>query len=79
MKILNILMFLLFVNCAAFAQSIDKIEAIIGSEILLTSDIENQYNQFLSQGIINTGDIRCDIIKDLLFQNLLYYVIFFLI
>jgi len=73
MKILNILMFLLFVNCAAFAQSIDKIEAIIGSEILLTSDIENQYNQFLSQGIINTGDIRCDIIKDLLFQNLLVH------
>ena len=73
MKILNILMFLLFVNCAAFAQSIDKIEAIIGSEILLTSDIENQYNQFLSQGIINTGDVRCDIIKDLLFQNLLVH------
>jgi peptidyl-prolyl cis-trans isomerase SurA len=73
MKILNILIFLLFVNCAVFAQSIDKIEAIIGSEILLTSDIENQYNQFLSQGIINTGDVRCDIIKDLLFQNLLVH------
>ena len=73
MKILNILMFLLFVNCAVFAQSIDKIEAIVGSEILLTSDIENQYNQFLSQGIINTGDVRCDIIKDLLFQNLLVH------
>lgn len=73
MKILNILIFLLLVNCAVFAQSIDKIEAIIGSEILLTSDIENQYNQFLSQGIINTGDVRCDIIKDLLFQNLLVH------
>ena len=73
MKILNILIFLLFVNCTVFAQSIDKIEAIIGSEILLTSDIENQYNQFLSQGIINTGDVRCDIIKDLLFQNLLVH------
>jgi peptidyl-prolyl cis-trans isomerase SurA len=73
MKILNILIFLLFVNCAVFAQSIDKIEAIVGSEILLTSDIENQYNQFLSQGIINTGDVRCDIIKDLLFQNLLVH------
>jgi peptidyl-prolyl cis-trans isomerase SurA len=73
MKILNILIFLFFINCAVFAQSIDKIEAIIGSEILLTSDIENQYNQFLSQGIINTGDVRCDIIKDLLFQNLLVH------
>ena len=56
-----------------FSQSIDKIEAIIGSEILLTSDIENQYNQFLSQGMIDTENVRCDIVNDLLFQNLLVH------
>ena len=32
------------------AQSIDRIEAIIGDEIVLTSDIESQYAQYLSQG-----------------------------
>ena len=52
-----------------FAQSIDKIQAIVGSEILLTSDIENQYNQILSQGVIETENIKCEIVDELLFQN----------
>ena len=73
MKVLNAVIILFFVNTLLFAQSIDKIEAIVGSEILLTSDIENQYNQFLSQGIVNTGNIRCEIVQDLLFQNLLVH------
>ena len=50
----------LFSNISV-SQSIDKIEAVIGSEILLTSDIENQYNQILSQGVIQTNNIKCDI------------------
>tara|TARA_B110000196_G_scaffold108655_1_gene94174 strand:+ start:1404 stop:2735 length:1332 start_codon:yes stop_codon:yes gene_type:complete len=73
MKYLYILIVILFTQNFLFSQSIDKIEAIIGSEILLTSDIENQYNQFLSQGMIKTEDIKCDIINDLLFQNLLVH------
>ena len=62
-----------FIQDFLFSQSIDKIEAIIGSEMLLTSDIENQYNQFLSQGMIDTDNVRCDIVNDLLFQNLLVH------
>ena len=56
-----------------FSQTIDKIEAIIGSEILLMSDIENQYNQVLSQGVIQTNNIKCDILDELLYQNLLIH------
>ena len=56
-----------------FAQSIDKIQAIVGSEILLTSDIENQYNQILSQGVIETENIKCEIVDELLFQNFLVH------
>ena len=73
MKSLYIFIILFFTQDFLFSQSIDKIEAIIGSEILLTSDIENQYNQFLSQGMIKTEDIKCDIVNDLLFQNLLVH------
>ncbi|MBT7895639.1 MAG: hypothetical protein HN564_01455 [Flavobacteriales bacterium] len=73
MKYLYILIVILFTQNFLFSQSIDKIEAIIGSEILLTSDIENQYNQFLSQGMIKTEDIKCNIVNDLLFQNLLVH------
>ena len=55
------------------AQSIDKIEAIIGSEIILTSDIESQYLQYLSQGNIKSDFIKCEIIEDILFQKLLIH------
>ena len=64
---------ILLISFASYSQSIDKIQAIIGSEILLTSDIENQYNQILSQGIIETENIRCDIIDELLLQNFLVH------
>tara|TARA_B110000263_G_scaffold58974_1_gene50468 strand:+ start:3950 stop:5281 length:1332 start_codon:yes stop_codon:yes gene_type:complete len=73
MKSLYIFIIMFFIQDFLFSQSIDKIEAIIGSEILITSDIENQYNQFLSQGMIDTENVRCDIVNDLLFQNLLVH------
>ena len=65
--------FILLISLSSYSQSIDKIQAIIGSEILLTSDIENQYNQILSQGVIETENIRCDIIDELLLQNFLVH------
>lgn len=64
---------ILLISFTSYSQSIDKIQAIIGSEILLTSDIENQYNQILSQGVIETENIRCDIIDELLLQNFLVH------
>jgi peptidyl-prolyl cis-trans isomerase SurA len=53
------------------AQSIDKIEAIIGAEIVLTSDFESQYLQYLSQGNVKSEQVKCEIIEDILFQKLL--------
>ena len=73
MKKLLVLLLFILTNNLLFSQIIDKIEAIIGSEILLTSDIENQYNQILSQGIIQTNNIKCDILDELLYQNLLIH------
>ena len=72
MKII-LLNLLLFTSVFSHAQSIDKIQAIIGSEILLISDIENQYNQILSQGVIETEDMRCQIVDELLLQNFLIH------
>ncbi len=53
------------------AQSIDKIEAVLGDEVILTSEIESQYLQYLSQGHTKSNEIRCQIVEDLLFQKLL--------
>ena len=39
MKKLLVLLLFILTNNLLFSQTIDKIEAIIGSEILLTSDI----------------------------------------
>ena len=58
-------------NFSLSAQSIDKIEAVLGNEIILTSEIESQYLQYLSQGNIKSIEIRCQIVEDLLFQKLL--------
>ena len=58
-------------NLPLLAQSIDKIEAVLGDEIILTSEIESQYLQYLSQGNTKSSEIRCQIIEDLLFQKLL--------
>ena len=58
-------------NFTLLAQPVDKIEAILGDEIILTSEIESQYLQYLSQGNTKSSEIRCQIIEDLLFQKLL--------
>ena len=58
-------------NLPLLAQSVDKIEAVLGNEIILTSEIESQYLQYLSQGNTKSSEIKCQIIEDLLFQKIL--------
>lgn len=57
-----------------YSQSnvIDQIVAKVGNEIILKSDIENQYYQFLAQGYVEEEDLRCEVLEELLFQKLLY-------
>ncbi len=67
-----ILIVCMFMTYQSYSQKeIDGIRAIIGDEIILTSDIENQYQQYIAQGYTNSGNIRCKIIEDLLYQSLL--------
>ncbi len=52
---------------------IDGVVAIVGANIIMKSDIENQYLQIRSQGSI-TGSathIKCQILENMLFQKLL--------
>ena len=57
-KIFNVVIFS-FLVLSISAQSIDKVEAIIGDEIVLTSDIESQYFQYLSQENIQSEEVKC--------------------
>ena len=57
-----------------FAQEetiIDQVVAIIGNNEILLSDIENQYLQYLAQRYNSQGDLKCEILEDLLIQKLL--------
>ncbi|MEC9208816.1 MAG: peptidylprolyl isomerase [Bacteroidota bacterium] len=69
-KIFKIVVFSFFV-LSINAQSIDKVEVIIGDEIVLKSDVESQYLQYLSQGNMKSEEAKCEIIEDILFQKLL--------
>ncbi len=52
-------------------QTIDKVVAVVGSKIILHSDIEKQYVQFLAQGGTETADVRCTILDQLILQKLM--------
>lgn len=52
---------------------IDQVVAVVGKNIILESDIENQYLQYRMQGGIsgNASEIRCRLLEDLLYQKLM--------
>ena len=55
------------------SQVIDKVVAVVGKNIILQSDIENQYIQYRMQGMAEgTGkEVRGRILEDLLLQKLM--------
>lgn len=65
-------------NLAVFAQDdeqiIDEVVAVVGRNIILVSDIENQYLSYrMQQGGISgsSAEIHCKILEDLLYQKLM--------
>jgi peptidyl-prolyl cis-trans isomerase SurA len=50
---------------------VDQIVAIVGSNPILKSDIETQAMQMQAQGMTTEGDMKCEILEDLLEQKLL--------
>ena len=69
---------MLLMTVAAVAQEgktqvIDKVVAVVGKNIILQSDVENQYIQYRMQGIVegSASAIRCAILEEMLFQKLM--------
>ena len=53
-------------------QVIDKVVAVVGQNIILQSEIENQYMQYRLNGLSGSAQaIRCQILEDLLLQKLM--------
>ncbi|MBK8586068.1 MAG: peptidylprolyl isomerase [Bacteroidetes bacterium] len=63
---------LISVSTQAFSQDlVDKVVAIVGTKVILHSDIEKQYVQYVAQGGVETSDVRCTILDQLLLQKLM--------
>lgn len=53
------------------AVVVDKVVAVVGNNIVKLSDIENQYLQAKTQGLLSSqGDLKCDVFEELLTQKL---------
>ena len=71
------LLLLTLISLSAFAQpasqnkSLDKVAAVVGSSIILQSDVELQYAQYLAQGNPPNVDVKCTILQGLLSQKVL--------
>ena len=69
--ILILYLFITTFNTFAQKKDIDKIIAIVGKNIILKSDIENQYYQLKNQpGTENIPDLRCYLFEEMLIQKL---------
>jgi len=74
-KIKSVILFalLLVINFTANAQDkiADKIIAVLGENIVLQSDIDGQFAQYIAQGYANKPELKCQILESLITQKLL--------
>lgn len=72
-KKVKLVLAVLLINVSAFSQnkSIDEIVAIVGHKIILKSDVESQMLQYKSRGETFSGNLRCHVFEELLYQALL--------
>ena len=67
------LMLTLFVGVKTVAGQtvVDQVMAVVGSKIVLKSDIEKQFVQLIAQGAPNTAELKCNIFDQLIMQKLM--------
>ncbi|MVN21659.1 peptidylprolyl isomerase [Mucilaginibacter arboris] len=52
-------------------KSLDKVAAVVGNSIILNSDIEREYDNYLVQGNQPNQSVKCQVLQQLLTQKLL--------
>lgn len=76
-KIIMLILVFLFTSFDITAQEdgkvIDKVIAVIGSNIILQSDLESQIVSLRAQGVLIDENARCELMEELLFQKLLLH------
>lgn len=69
--IIIVLLFTVLIQVQAQKKTLDKVAAVVGGTIVLQSDIEMQYSQYLAQGNPEDPNIKCVILQQILAQKLL--------
>lgn len=73
-KTFLVFIFTTIISQFSFSQNgkvIDQVMAVVGNRMILLSDIENQYAQYVLQGYKGDSSFKCVLLEDLLFQKLL--------
>ena len=76
MKRFFILLFLLspvLLYAQPIATVVDGVAAVVGKNIVLISDVESKYHQYLQQGTPDLPELRCRILDQLLLNKLLLH------
>lgn len=66
----------IFQSLATYSQDkkiIDQIIAVVGNNMIMESDIETQRIQMMAQGYYSQGDIKCEILEQMVYQKLLIH------
>lgn len=69
--IIAVLLMCLFVNAKAQPKTIDKVVAVVGSNIILLSELNQQYAIYLNQGNPADDRAKCYFLQQMLVQKLL--------
>lgn len=72
-RVVLLILLVMVATVSSYSQPkpIDKIVAVLGESIILTSDIDGQYSQYMAQGYKEDGELRCQILESLLTQKML--------
>lgn len=65
------ILFLSLANTYAQEKVVDKVVAVVGSNIILKSDVDQQYAQYLVQGNQPDENLKCAFLQNMLSQKLL--------
>jgi peptidyl-prolyl cis-trans isomerase SurA len=72
-KILFLALCIISIKIAAQKNVIDKVVAVVGNNCILLSDIENQYYQTPDKEKMDNVDLKCSILEEQIYQNLLIH------
>ena len=61
----------LYVSAQPRQRLIDEVVASVGDDAILSSDIEYQYGQAMIEGVNFNGDMKCNILEQLLVQRMM--------